>query len=46
MLWLKPEPVWQSTPLPRFRKLSRDAKFDVVATGAGLTGINAACLLQ
>jgi len=39
-------PFWiDSTPFPRFARLSADARVDVVVVGAGLTGLTAAYLL-
>ena len=39
-------PYWiESTPMPRFEKLSRDHRVDVAIIGGGITGLTAAYLL-
>ena len=39
-------PYWiESTPMPRFEKLSRDQRVDVAIVGGGITGLTAAYLL-
>jgi glycine/D-amino acid oxidase-like deaminating enzyme/nitrite reductase/ring-hydroxylating ferredoxin subunit len=37
---------WQQVRLPRFSRLGRSRKFDVVVVGAGITGLTAAYLLK
>lgn len=43
---LKPEPIWQKARRPKFRKVSKSGKFDVVIIGGGITGLTAAYLLK